>query len=68
MGENFEMSDREAADDAAFAERVAAPLRAPERAHPSLEKRVTMPPSGPTSVAIALWAKVYSSGVGLGTL
>ena len=40
MGENFEMSDREAADDAAFAQRIAAPLRAPERAHPSLEKRV----------------------------
>jgi len=40
MGENFEMADREAADDAAFADRIAAPLRAPERAHPSLEKRV----------------------------
>lgn len=40
MAENFEMGDREAADDAAFAERIAAPLRAPERAHPSLEKRL----------------------------
>jgi len=40
MAENFGIGDRGAADDAAFAERVAAPLRAPERAHPSLEKRL----------------------------
>lgn len=31
---------QETPDDAAFAERIAAPLRAPERAHPSFEKRV----------------------------
>jgi len=40
MAENFEIGDREAADDAAFAERIAVPLRAQERAHPSLEKRL----------------------------
>lgn len=40
MAENFEIGGREATDDAAFAERIAAPLRAPERAHPSLEKRL----------------------------
>lgn len=39
MADHFEMGDR-GAEDAAFAEKVAAPLRAPERAHPSLEKRV----------------------------
>lgn len=40
MAENFGAEDREALDDQAFAERVAAPLRAPEHAHPSFEKRV----------------------------
>jgi hypothetical protein len=40
MADNFEAEDREALDDQAFAERIAAPLRAPEHAHPSFEKRL----------------------------
>jgi hypothetical protein len=40
MAENPGMQGREVGDDEAFAERVAAPLRAAERAHPSFEKRV----------------------------
>ena len=35
-----EHHDNGQAEDDAFAERVAASLRAPERAHPSFEKRV----------------------------
>jgi len=38
MVENFEAQNR--ADDDAFAERIAAPLRVPEHAHRSFEKRV----------------------------
>jgi len=38
MVESFNTENR--SDDDDFAERIAAPLRAPERAHPSLEKRV----------------------------
>jgi hypothetical protein len=38
MAENYD--EKRQADDAAFAERVAASLRAPERAHASFEKRV----------------------------
>jgi hypothetical protein len=40
MADSFEAEDREAMDDQAFAERIAAPLRAPEQAHPSFEKRL----------------------------
>jgi hypothetical protein len=40
MADNFEAEDREAMNDQAFAERIAAPLRAPEHAHPSFEKRL----------------------------
>lgn len=38
MGDDY--NDKTEAEDAAFAERVAASLRAPERAHPSFEKRL----------------------------
>ena len=38
MGDYYD--DKTQAEDAAFAERVAASLRAPERAHPSFEKRL----------------------------
>jgi hypothetical protein len=38
MSENYD--ERTEAQDAAFADRVAEPLRAPERAHPSFEKRL----------------------------
>lgn len=38
MAENFD--DKTQADDAAFVEQVAAPLRAAEHAHPSFEKRL----------------------------
>jgi Glycogen recognition site of AMP-activated protein kinase len=38
MAENHETEDR--TEDAAFIERIAASLRAPERAHPSFEKRL----------------------------
>src|SRR5881275_3044424 len=40
MADNFAADDREALDDEAFADRVAAPLRASERVHPSFEKRL----------------------------
>jgi hypothetical protein len=38
MAENYD--EKTQADDAAFADRVSKPLRAPERAHPSFEKRL----------------------------
>ena len=38
MAENYD--EKRQAEDAAFADRVAAPLRAQERAHPSFEKRL----------------------------
>jgi AMP-activated protein kinase-like protein len=38
MAENFELNEN--SDDIAFAERIASRLRAPERAHPSFEKRL----------------------------
>jgi len=38
MAENYD--EKSQAEDAAFADRVAASLRAPERAHPSFEKRL----------------------------
>jgi hypothetical protein len=40
MAENFGAENTEALDDEVFAERVAAPLRSLEYAHPSFEKRV----------------------------
>src|SRR5437763_10746045 len=40
MVEDFGTEERESIQDEAFAERIAAPLRAPERAHPSFEKRL----------------------------
>jgi len=40
MADDFGMEDREDTDYESFAQRIAAPLRAPERAHPSFEKRL----------------------------